>query len=166
MTNTGLRATVLAALQDTRDHVLEAVDGLGAADLRRAMLPSGWEIVGLVNHLTIDVERLWFNAVAAGDPTAIAHFDAPSNAWHVPTDTEPSVVIDAYRDECARADRALAGLDLDAALTWWPADTFGDWRMATVGEAVLHVVVETAAHAGQLDAARELIDGHQWLVLD
>jgi hypothetical protein len=30
---------------------------------------------------------------------------------------------------------------------------------------VLHVVTETAAHSGHLDAARELIDGKQHLVL-
>jgi hypothetical protein len=30
---------------------------------------------------------------------------------------------------------------------------------------VLHMITETACHAGYLDAARELIDGCQWLVL-
>jgi hypothetical protein len=30
---------------------------------------------------------------------------------------------------------------------------------------VLHVITETATHAGHLDAARELIDGRMWLVV-
>jgi hypothetical protein len=30
---------------------------------------------------------------------------------------------------------------------------------------MLHVITETCLHAGHLDAVRELIDGHQWLVL-
>jgi hypothetical protein len=30
---------------------------------------------------------------------------------------------------------------------------------------IVHVLTETASHAGHLDIARELIDGHQWLVL-
>jgi hypothetical protein len=30
---------------------------------------------------------------------------------------------------------------------------------------MLHVITETAVHAGHLDAVRELIDGRQWLVL-
>jgi len=166
MTDESLRATSLAALQEARNHVLEAVDGVGAVDLHRAVLPSGWSMLGLVQHLTIDVERLWFNAVTAGDAAAIAHFDKPSNAWHVPAETPPDVVLTAYRDECAAADRVLADADFGAPPAWWPADQFGDWRLATVGEAVLHVIVETASHAGHLDAARELIDGHQWLVLD
>jgi hypothetical protein len=32
-------------------------------------------------------------------------------------------------------------------------------------EVLLHVITETACHAGHLDAARELIDGRQWIVL-
>ena len=30
---------------------------------------------------------------------------------------------------------------------------------------VMHVIPETATHAGHLDAARELLDGRTWLVL-
>jgi len=37
--------------------------------------------------------------------------------------------------------------------------------MDDLREILLHVITETACHAGHLDAARELIDGKQWLVL-
>jgi hypothetical protein len=30
---------------------------------------------------------------------------------------------------------------------------------------MLHVITETACHAGHLDAVRELIDGRTWMVL-
>jgi hypothetical protein len=30
---------------------------------------------------------------------------------------------------------------------------------------ILQVITETACHTGHLDAARELFDGRQWLVL-
>ena len=30
---------------------------------------------------------------------------------------------------------------------------------------MLHMITETACHAGHLDAARELIDGTQWIVV-
>jgi hypothetical protein len=42
---------------------------------------------------------------------------------------------------------------------------FGDWRLDNLGDVLMHVIGETATHAGHLDAARELIDGRQWLVL-
>jgi len=45
------------------------------------------------------------------------------------------------------------------------SELFGRWRMDDLGEIVLHVMVETAWHAGHLDAAREPVDGWKWLVL-
>jgi hypothetical protein len=50
-----------------------------------------------------------------------------------------------------RADDVLASLSLDAAPTWWP-DFSGDYRLDDLREVLLHVIVETAAHAGHLDA--------------
>ena len=38
--------------------------------------------------------------------------------------------------------------------------------MDNLREVVLHVITETATHAGHLDAVRELIDGRTWMVLD
>ena len=52
-----------------------------------------------------------------------------------------------------------------AAPSRWPEDLFGGWRLHSVREIILHVMTETAGHAGHLDAVRELIDGRQWLVL-
>jgi hypothetical protein len=54
---------------------------------------------------------------------------------------------------------------LDAALAWWPSDLLGDFRLDYVRQVVLHVMTETATHAGLLDAVLELIDGKLWVVL-
>ena len=70
-------------------------------------------------------------------------------------------VLDLYRREAAAADAALAGLSLDAPPARWP-DYFQDWRLQDVREVMLHVITETAIHAGHLDAARELPDGRTW----
>jgi uncharacterized damage-inducible protein DinB len=156
---------LLNALNGQRQHVLEAVDGLSANDLRRQVLPSAWSCIGLVNHLSLDVERFWFQAVMAGDQVAIGDVLASSdNAWNV-SDGEPvEEVLDRYRANIEDADGTIASRSLDATPAWWP-DFFGSWRFHTFREIVLHVVTETAAHAGHLDAARELIDGKLHLVL-
>ncbi len=73
-------------------------------------------------------------------------------------------MLEIYREECARADAVVARMSLDTPPAWWP-DFFGDFRMDDLREVLLHVIVETATHAGHLDAVRELIDGHQWIVL-
>jgi hypothetical protein len=41
----------------------------------------------------------------------------------------------------------------------------GGWKVPNVRFIVLHMIEETACHAGHLDAVRELIDGRQWIVL-
>ncbi len=51
------------------------------------------------------------------------------------------------------------------APAWWPANQFGEWRLHTLRDVLLHVIAETACHAGHLDAARELIDGRTWAVV-
>lgn len=158
----GQRELLLARLNYQREHVLGILDGLGEADLRRSRLPSGWTPLGLVQHLTLDVERFWFRAVAAGEPVELASGDA---AWQVPADVTAETVFGLYRREIEQADSGIAGMSLSDEPAWWPADLFDDGRPDNLLEAILHVISETAVHAGHLDAVRELIDGRTWLVL-
>lgn len=71
----------------------------------------------------------------------------------------------AYRREIELADAIIAATSLDSPPAWWPEDLFGSWRLDDLREILLHVIVETACDAGHLDAARELIDGRQSIVL-
>jgi uncharacterized damage-inducible protein DinB len=158
-------SALLAHLDAQRRHVLGIVDGLENDDLQKSVLPSGWSILGLVQHLTFDVERFWFSAVAAGDRHAIDGLAQGDEAWHVSPDVSGSEVLERYVEEAARANQIIDSLPLDAEPLWWPTAQFGDWRIESLREIILHVIVETACHAGQLDVVRELLDGKQWLVL-
>src|SRR3954452_10872145 len=60
-------ATLLRYVQSQRRHVLGILDGLDEAALRRAVLPSGWTPLALLNHLAFDDERFWFGVVVAGE---------------------------------------------------------------------------------------------------
>ncbi|MGW4639176.1 DinB family protein [Sphaerisporangium sp. NPDC004334] len=156
---------LLDALNDQRRHVLGILEGLGEKDLRRPVLPSGWSCLGLVRHLALDVERFWFRGVIAADPAVIDALDPSDDAWQVDRDVPAEEILDLYRREIEAADAVLSSTPLDAPPAWWPGDLFGDWRLHTMREVVMHVITETACHAGHLDAARELIDGRTWLVL-
>ena len=90
---------------------------------------------------------------------------ATQSSWTLGPDDTVERVITRYRDEAARTDKVVETTDLDAAPAWWP-DFFGDFRLDSLREVLLHVITETAVHAGHLDAARELIDGRTWLVVD
>jgi hypothetical protein len=156
---------LLDCLAGQRTHVLGILEGLDEADLRRPVLPSGWSCLGLVRHLALDVERFWFGAVLAGDPAVISTLDDESNAWLVDPDVPAAEVLDGYRREISLADAIITATPAEAAPTWWPADLFGAQDVHSHREVLLHVIAETACHAGHLDAVRELIDGRRWLIL-
>ena len=157
------KASLVAALDTQREHVLGILDGLDDDALHRSALPSGWTCAGMIGHLTLDVERFWFGAVIAGDPAARG--DATFSAWTHGEQLTADALRELYRDAIARADEVIATTSLDAQPVWWP-DTMSTWRLHDLREVLLHVTTETACHAGHLDATRELIDGQCWLVLD
>jgi Protein of unknown function (DUF664) len=159
------REVLVACLESQRRHILGDLDGLDEEALRRPVLPSGWTCLGLLGHLTNDVERFWLRCVVAGEQDAIDETMTDSNAWNVAADSTPADILAAYRDETAKSTAVLMASSLDATPAWWPEGLFGSWRLETVREVVLRVIVDTATHAGQLDAVRELIDGKQWLVI-
>jgi hypothetical protein len=156
---------LLRVLDGQRRHVLGILDGLDAKDLRRPVLPSGWHCLGLVQHLALDVERFWFRAVVAGDEKVIHGLTSGDEAWKVAPEVPAVDVFDRYRREAELADAVITATPADAAPTWWPRDLFGEPHLHTLRDVLLHVITETACHAGHLDAARELIDGRRWLVL-
>ncbi|MDN3029336.1 DUF664 domain-containing protein [Streptomyces sp. S.PB5] len=156
---------LLRVLDGQRRHVLGILDGLDAKDLRRSVLPSGWHFLGLVQHLALDVERFWFGAVVAGDEEVIRGLTSGDEAWKVAPEVPAIDVLDRYRQETKLADAVITATAADAALAWWPRDLFGEPHLHTLRDVLLHVIAETACHAGHLDAARELIDGRRWLVL-
>jgi hypothetical protein len=162
---TDVKELLMGYLRAQRRHVVGILEGLDEEALRRPLLPSGWSCLGLVQHLALDDERFWFAAVVAGDPEAIAELtDDPVAAWRVPDDVSVEEVFARYRAACDRTDEIVAATPLDAPPAWWP-DFFGDFRMGDLHDVLLHVITETATHTGHLDAARELIDGRQWMVL-
>ena len=83
----------------------------------------------------------------------------------MPADRSVAEVCALYQDEVARADAIVAARSLDAEPAWWPDAIFPGLEPEPLRETVLHVITETATHAGHLDVVRELIDGRTWLVL-
>lgn len=158
--------TLLAYLDAQRRHVLGILEDLDEDALRRPVLPSGWCCLGLLQHLALDDERFWFRGVVAGEQAVKDQVAAGYDAWKIDPELQAEEVFDTYRREAERTNAIIASTSLDAAPAWWPEELFGGWRLDNAREVVLHVIAETAVHAGHLDAVRELIDGRQWIVLD
>lgn len=160
----GEKALLLAYLNGQRKHVLGILEGLSDEDLRRPVLPSGWTCLGLVNHLALDDESFWFRAVVAGEQEVIDGLESSGDAWKPSPDLSAAAILDLYRQEIERANAIIERTPLDAPPAWWPG-FFKSFRFESLRETILHVIEETACHAGHLDVVRELIDGRQWIVL-
>jgi len=157
------KALLVEALDIQREHVLGILDGLDGAAFRRVVLPTGWSCLGLLHHLALDVERFWFRQVVAGEP--VPEQDDAVSAWEVDPGATPDEVVALYRSEITRADAIVAATPLDAPPQWWPDHFDPSFTLPHLHAVLLHVITETACHAGHLDAARELIDGRTWLIL-
>jgi len=139
--------TALAFLHYLRDGVSLKLDGLGEDQVRRALVPSGTSLLGLVKHLT-DVEVYWMQRRFAGlDVTR------RRDGFVVVSDDTIKGVRQGYDQAAIRTDdivRAAGDPERPLAL-----GTHG----LTLRWALAHVIEETARHAGHADILRELLDG-------
>ena len=74
-------------------------------------------------------------------------------------------MLDLYRREIELADKIITATSPEAPPAWWPDFFPPAFHLDNLRQVLLHVIAETATHAGHLDAARELIDGQTWLIL-
>ncbi|GAB6903667.1 DinB family protein [Kineosporia succinea] len=152
-----MKDLLVDSLRGQREHVLGILEGLPDEALLRPVLPSGWNCLALVSHLTHDVERFWFQGVVAGRVEA-----QETDGWNQELG-DSARIIGYYRTSIAEADRIIEATALDRPPVWWPP--YFPTGHRDLGQTLLHVITETACHAGHLDAARELLDGRRWLVL-
>ena len=151
-------------LDAQRQHVLGILEGLTEEQLRSSVLPSGWSPLGMVRHLALDVEHYWVRCIVAGESLSFFKDNnlEGDRVWTVGPDETPESVFALYRREIARSNEIIRATSLDTPPAikeeWW-----GEWEVADLRFIVLHLIEETACHAGHLDAARELIDGRQWM---
>jgi hypothetical protein len=161
MTGTGLADDLHRYLQEGRDSVLRALDGLSEYDVRRPLVPSGTNLLGLVKHLA-GVE-LGYLGASVGRPSPVRlPWEDDGSVWEsadmwATADQTRDYLLDLYRTAWAHSDESLRSLPLDtpASVAWWPDGR----RETTFGHLVVRVVAETAQHAGHCDILRETVDG-------
>lgn len=148
------KAALQFFLQAQRDAVVAIVEGLDDETLRKAILPSGWTPLGMIEHLGY-AERHWFQEVATGhaDPVPFDNDDPP-----LTSSRSKAEAFEFYRDQCARSDAVLAANPLTTPTVGRHGGEL-DEQVTDLRRVVLHLIEETARHAGHLDVVRELIDG-------
>ena len=139
------RTQLIGYLDLQRDAVVRKLDGLTEEQARRSMVPSGTSLLWIVKHLT-KAELIWIGRRFAGRDIAL-----PTDT--IDDDTIESVV-GAYRAAWSEVD-AIA----DAAPLDQPCDDTGSEAMVDLRWVLMHLLEETARHAGHADILRELLDG-------
>jgi uncharacterized damage-inducible protein DinB len=147
------KESLKVSLDRHRDAVLWKLEGLGDDDLRRPMVPSGTSLLGLVKHLG-SVEYGWFCETFGRDTEPLPFDeDDPDSDMRARPDETTEDVLAFYGRARAAADRVIDELDVEETGTAWFGET------VTMRWVLIHMVEETARHAGHIDILRELIDG-------
>ncbi|MEW1588694.1 DinB family protein [Micromonospora vinacea] len=148
------RAVLTSFLDFHRAVLLRKLRGLSDADARRRLVPSATTLAGLVKHLTL-VERNWFPTLLAPEPGDVyLHSEEDAVASFTLGDHESIVgLTEAYERACARSREVAASVDLDHVV---PHPQLGEVSVRWI---LVHMIEETARHAGHADILRELTDG-------
>lgn len=147
-------------LQQARKDLIWKLDGLSEYQVRRPMVPTGTNLLGLVKHLA-SVEagyfgetfgRPWPDPLPWSDPEA-----GPNSDMWATADESRDQLVALYRRVCEHSDRTIETLHLDAVgqVPWWQLEH----REVTLSRILVHVISETNRHAGHADIVRELVDG-------
>jgi uncharacterized damage-inducible protein DinB len=128
------------------------VAGLTLEETTRVSTRTGVTMLGTINHLAW-VEQLWFQHHFDGQERD--RLDAHSSFQLAPTETVESVV-ERYRSACADARRIVAEAPLLDVRSKVDHAYFGACTLRWI---LVHMIEETARHAGHLDILRELTDG-------
>jgi len=158
MTESERKADLHRYLQDAREAMLWKLDGLSEYDIRRPLVPTGTNLLGLVKHLA-NVEIGYFCDTfgrPAADQMPWDESDPMSDMFAFSGESRESVT-GLYRRAWAHSDATIDALPLDTIghVPWWSPDD----NEVTLHHILVRVATETNRHAGHADIVRELIDG-------
>jgi len=142
------RDLVLRWLRYLRGAVMRKAEGVSDADAR--WRPDGRliSLLGIVTHLT-NVEWRWVEGGVLGRPVSRAEEE-----FEPGPDRSIEAALAAYRDRQAQTDAIVSAVpSLAEPCRGWDGEG-KDLRWV-----LLHLINETARHAGHADAVRELLDG-------
>ena len=149
------RASLIEFLDYQRRALINKLDGLSEEDARGTPTASDLSLLSLVKHSAI-WEKRWFQVIVAGRSIPgewPGTQDRNDNTFELTDEDVIETVISDYREQIAASQEILERFDLDARCAF-PAMAEKNLRWV-----VLHLIEETARHAGPAEIIRETIDG-------
>jgi uncharacterized damage-inducible protein DinB len=135
-------------------------EGLSHADAHRAVLPTSplMTVAGIVSHLRW-TEHCWFEVVFLhrGEEQNPQFTEGSRDLDWMVDDVPLDQLLSEYQQQCATSDATIAAHCLEDVAVQDDSDTWAP----SLRWMILHMVEETARHAGHLDTIRELLDGQK-----
>ena len=159
----GERADLLQSLAKGRYFLRYTVRDLTGEQAAQQTTASELCLGGLIKHVTL-TERQWINFILDG-PSAMGNWDEASmgdwsDAFRMLEGETLAGLLEEYEQVARRTDELVAMLpDLDAAHPLPEAPWFEQGAHWSARRVLLHVIAETAQHAGHADIIRESLDG-------
>jgi uncharacterized damage-inducible protein DinB len=150
------RAGLCEFLDYQREALIDKVQGLSDDEARLAATSSSLSLLSLIKHSAI-WERRWFQVIVAGrsfpDEWPEVRSEEVDLTFRLTDEDTVETVVADYREQIAVSQEILGSLDLETPCAW---PEMADQNLRWVA---LHMIEETARHAGHADIIRETIDG-------
>ena len=154
------RADLLETLAAHRGFLRHTVRGLTDEQATRRTTASELTLAGIVKHVA-STERGWADFVVHGTAAMEQSPEDWAQQWQLQPGETLADVLAAYEEVAARTDELVRTVDLDSAHPLPEAPWFPPGAVRTARRVFLHVVAETAQHAGHADILRESLDGQK-----
>jgi uncharacterized damage-inducible protein DinB len=157
------RHDLVNALQDHRNLLLRTVSGLSDAQARLTPTASQLCLGGIIKHVAL-VEEGWVRFIEEGPeaqgPPDEAAYEAHAAGFRMTDEETLADLIARYEAVAQLTDAVVVALpSLDASRPLPEAPWFEPGAHWSARQALIHIVAETAQHAGHADIIRETIDG-------
>lgn len=169
---TGERADLLQALTTHRGFLLRTVDGLDDEQARERTTASELTLGGLIKHVAA-TEEAWANFIVEG-PSAMggaddkdwsefteADLEAFADTFRLLPDETLAGALGHYAEVARRTDVLVSTVDLDLSHPLPAAPWYEPGAVRSARRTLLHIIAETAQHAGHADIIRESLDGQK-----
>ena len=162
MTTTTLtreRQDLLETLAKHRGFLRQTIEGMSDEQIRATPTVSALTLGAIVQHVT-EMEVQWGEFIDVG-AEAMAGMTPEKYAamWALDADVTADSLVAAYDAACARNDERVRTVDLDADHALPEAPWFAPGARWSARRVLVHIIAETAQHAGHADIIRESIDG-------
>ncbi len=157
------RTDFLESLTLHRMFLRQTVRDLDDEQVRRRTTISELTLASIIKHVTY-MEEMWTRFIVEGTG-AIPAFDESTSEtwteqWRVADDVTLTQLLDDYAATNAHTDHLIRTLsDLDVSHPLPSAPWFQPGAAWSARRVLLHLIAETAQHAGHADIIRESLDG-------